>query len=125
MTTRNPDEHVDESAAGGFSRREFVTTTMAAGIAMAAGSASAQGLPVTEAAVTIQTGDGSCDAAFIHPTTGTHPAVIIWTDAFGLRPSFREMGKRLASSGYAVLIPNPFYRLAKAPVNCAAQGPWV
>ena len=53
---------------------------------------------------------------FIHPATGTHPGVLIWADAFGLRPALREMGKRLAAEGYAVLVPNPFYRSAKAPV---------
>ena len=57
--------------------------------------------------------DGTCDAAFIHPTTGSHPGVIIWPDAFGLRPSLREMGKRLAAEGYSVLVPNPFYRVGE------------
>jgi carboxymethylenebutenolidase len=65
--------------------------------------------------VEIKTPDGTCDAAFIHPASGSHPGVLIWTDAFGLRPSFREMGKRLAAQGYSVLVPNPFYRLGKSP----------
>src|SRR5574342_1081988 len=56
------------------------------------------------------------DAAFIHPTMGAHPAVLIWPDAFGLRPVMREIGKRIAGEGYSVLVPNPFYRVAKAPV---------
>jgi carboxymethylenebutenolidase len=64
----------------------------------------------------IKTPDGSCDAAFIHPTAGSHPGVIIWTDAFGLRPAMRDIGKRIAGEGYSVLVPNPFYRVAKAPV---------
>jgi carboxymethylenebutenolidase len=63
--------------------------------------------------VEIKTPDGTCDAAFSHPTTGTHPAVIIWPDAFGLRPAIREMGKRLAGEGYAVLTVNPYYRVGK------------
>jgi hypothetical protein len=71
---------------------------------------------VVETNVDIKTPDGTCDAAFIHPATGSHPAVIIWPDAFGLRPSLREMGRRLAGSGYSVLVVNPFYRVAKAPV---------
>src|SRR5262249_26306915 len=50
------------------------------------------------------------------PTTGSHPGVIIWPDAFGLRPSMRDIGKRIAAEGYSVLVPNPFYRVAKAPV---------
>ena len=99
-----------------LSRREFVAMSVAAGLAAAAGSASAADLPVTETDVQVKTPDGVCDAAFIHPTSGSHPAVIIWPDAFGLRPSMREIGKRIAAEGYSVLVPNPFYRLAKAPV---------
>ena len=99
-----------------LSRREFVAMSVAAGLAAAAGSASAADLPVTESNVQVKTPDGVCDAAFIHPTSGSHPAVIIWPDAFGLRPSMREIGKRIAAEGYSVLVPNPFYRVAKAPV---------
>jgi carboxymethylenebutenolidase len=66
--------------------------------------------------VEIKTPDGTCDAAFIHPASGAHPAVIIWPDAFGLRPSMRDMAKRLGAAGYTVLVPNPFYRVAKSPV---------
>jgi carboxymethylenebutenolidase len=94
-------------------RRDFVAT-MAAGMA-AAGSVSAA-LAVTETNVEIKTPDGTCDAAFIYPNTGSHPGVVIWPDAFGLRPSMRDIGKRIAAEGYAVLVPNPFYRVAKAPV---------
>jgi len=72
---------------------------------------------VTETNVEIKTPDGTCDAAFIHPASGAHPAVIIWPDAFGLRTSMRDMAKRLAMAGYTVLVPNPFYRVGgKAPV---------
>jgi carboxymethylenebutenolidase len=71
---------------------------------------------VVETEVTIKTPDGSCDAAFIHPASGAHPGVLIWPDAFGLRPSMRDIAKRLAAEGYSVLVPNPFYRVAKAPV---------
>jgi carboxymethylenebutenolidase len=95
------------------SRRQFVTTSVAAGLA-AAGSAA--GAPkIVETDVEIKTPDGTCDAAFFHPASGSHPGVLIWTDAFGLRPSFREMGKRLAAQGYSVLVPNPFYRVGKSP----------
>ena len=69
-----------------------------------------------EADVTVTTPDGVCDAVFIHPTTGVHPGVLIWSDAFGLRPAMRDIGKRIASEGYSVLVPNPFYRSKKAPV---------
>jgi carboxymethylenebutenolidase len=87
-----------------------------AGNLAAAGSASAAGLPVKETSVEITMRDGVCDAVFIHPAAGSHPGVLIWADALGLRPAMRDIGKRLAAEGYSVLIPNPFYRLAKAPV---------
>ena len=70
---------------------------------------------VKEQDVTIKTPDGTCDAYFVHVATGTAPGVLIWPDIFGLRPSFRQMGKRLAESGYSVLVVNPFYRQQKAP----------
>ena len=92
-----------------------------AGLAATAGSASAAGLEVVETDVEIKTPDGTCDAAFIHPKSGSHPGVLIWPDAFGLRPSMRDMGKRLAAEGYSVLVPNPFYRVAKAPFTDAVQ----
>src|SRR6185503_1743460 len=99
-----------------LTRRDFVAMTVAAGLAAAAGSnVSAQN--VTEKTVEIKTPDGTCDAAFIYPATGAHAAVIIWPDAFGLRPSMRNMAKRLAAeSGYSVLVPNPYYRIGKAPM---------
>ena len=81
-------------------------------------SASAAGsTATTEAEVTITTPDGACDAYFVHPSMGTAPAVLVWPDIFGLRPAFRQMGKRLAESGYAVLVVNPFYRTKKAPTS--------
>ena len=98
-----------------LTRRDFVTT-VAAGMIAAAGADLAAQQQVTETNVEIKTPDGTCDAAFIHPATGAHPAVIIWPDAFGLRPSMRDMAKRLAAEGYSVLVPNPFYRVAKAPI---------
>ena len=52
----------------------------------------------------------------MHPTTGTHPGVLIWPDALGLRPAFEQMGRRLAESGYSVLVVNPYYRTERAPV---------
>ena len=99
-----------------ITRRDFVKTTAAAGFAVAAAGATLGAQQVVETNVEIRTPDGTCDAAFIHPATGSHPAVVIWPDAFGLRPSMRDIAKRLASEGYSVLVPNPFYRVAKAPV---------
>jgi carboxymethylenebutenolidase len=109
------DSQKQDEAASDLSRRDFIAMSVAAGIVAAAGSASAA-MPVVENDVTIKTPDGMCDAAFIHPTTGSHPGVLIWADAFGLRPSMRDIGKRIAAEGYSVLVPNPFYRVAKAPV---------
>ena len=111
------DDHDPKAQSSGeVSRRDFVALSVAAGIALAAGKASAAEVPVVETTVQIKTPDGTCDAAFIHPETGAHPGVVIWPDAFGLRPSMRDIGKRIAAEGYSVLVPNPFYRLAKAPV---------
>lgn len=70
---------------------------------------------VVESDVSVTTPDGSADGYFVHPASGTAPGVLIWPDIFGLRPAFREMGKRLAESGYSVLVVNPFYRTKKAP----------
>ena len=70
---------------------------------------------VTEADVTVKTPDGEADCYFVHPASGTGAGVLIWPDIFGLRPAFRQMGKRLAESGYSVLVVNPFYRVKKAP----------
>jgi carboxymethylenebutenolidase len=103
--------HKDENDSA--TRRDFVTMSVAAGLA-AAGSGSAA-MSVVETDVQITTSDGTCDAAFIHPAGGSHAGVLIWPDAFGLRPSIREMAKRLAAQGYSVLVPNPFYRVGKAP----------
>jgi carboxymethylenebutenolidase len=69
----------------------------------------------SESEVEIKTPDGTADAYFVHPSKGASPAVLVWPDIFGLRPTFRQMGKRLAESGYAVLVVNPFYRTQKAP----------
>ena len=86
--------------------------------------AAATGLPglalaanVVESDVLVPTPDGQADAALFHPAgKGRWPAVLIWTDVLGLRPVFREMGRRLAAQGYVVLVPNPYYRAKKAPV---------
>lgn len=103
------------AAAAPLSRREFAAGTVAgAGVTAIAGSASAA-MDVTGGHMMIETPDGTCDAAFFHPVNGKHPGVLIWTDIMGLRPAYRTMGKRLAAEGYAVLIPNPFYRTSKAP----------
>jgi carboxymethylenebutenolidase len=102
-----------------LARRDFVALSVAAGVT--AGSAMGAGLEVVETDVEIKTPDGVCDAAFIHPKNGSHAGVLIWPDAFGLRPAMRNMGKRIAAEGYSVLVPNPFYRVAKAPFSDASS----
>lgn len=100
-----------------MSRREFAALSLAAGVATAASKSAAAAGEIVDADVSITTPSGVCDAAFIHPRAkGPFPAVILFTDIFGLRPTMREMAARLsASDGYAVLVPNPYYRTSKAP----------
>ncbi|MFM1887488.1 MAG: hypothetical protein RL026_2645 [Pseudomonadota bacterium] len=99
-----------------MSRRQFGALSLGAGL-LGALPAVANAAEVTESEVSIRTPDGTCDAHWVHPVKGAHAAVIVWPDIFGLRPAFRQMGKRLAESGYAVLTVNPFYRLQKAPTS--------
>ncbi len=96
-----------------MTRKQF-GIMLGAGIAMMLPEV-ANAAAVTESEVTITTPDGAADCYFVHPATGTAPGVLIWPDIFGLRPAFRQMGKRLAESGYSVLVVNPFYRVKKAP----------
>ncbi|HKE25108.1 MAG TPA: dienelactone hydrolase family protein [Bryobacteraceae bacterium] len=100
-------------ALGLVTRKQF-GAILGAGVAMMLPSV-ANAVTVTESEVTVTTPDGSADCYFVHPASGTAPGVLIWPDIFGLRPAFRQMGKRLAESGYAVLVVNPFYRAKKAP----------
>jgi carboxymethylenebutenolidase len=103
-----------EYEARGLVTRKQFGVLLGAGVVMALPPV-ANAAAVTESDVTIPTPDGSADAYFVHPASGTAPAVLVWPDIFGLRPAFRQMGKRLAESGYAVLVVNPFYRSKKAP----------
>ena len=96
-----------------ITRRQF-GVLLGAGVALALPRV-VGAVAVSESDVTIKTPDGTCDAYFVHPSTGTAPGVLVWPDIFGLRPAFRQMGKRLAESGYSVLVINPFYRVKKAP----------
>ncbi|MEY4642037.1 MAG: hypothetical protein RLZZ227_2031 [Pseudomonadota bacterium] len=104
----------------GITRRQF--SSMAASVSlltMLPPLANAQA--VTESEVEITTPDGVCDAYFVHPSTGASAAVLMWPDIFGLRTAFRAMGKRLAESGYAVLVVNPFYRVQHAPTSADGE----
>jgi carboxymethylenebutenolidase len=103
---------------GMVTRKQF-GKILGAGVAMILPQV-ANAVNVTESDVNVTTPDGTADCYFVHPASGTAPGVVIWPDIFGLRPAFRQMGKRLAESGYAVLVVNPFYRTKKAPT--AANG---
>ncbi len=116
----NPKTQHTDAQPGNVGRRDFVALSVAAGLAAATESLAAAGLDVVETDVEIKTPDGTCDAAFIRPKTGSHPGVLLWPDAFGLRPAMRDMAKRLAAEGYSVLVPNPFYRISKAPFTDAS-----
>jgi carboxymethylenebutenolidase len=100
-------------ARGLVTRRQF-GVLVGAGIAMMLPQV-ANAVDVAESEVNVMTPDGTADCYFVHPTSGTAPGVLVWPDIFGLRPAFRQMGKRLAETGYSVLVVNPFYRVRKAP----------
>jgi carboxymethylenebutenolidase len=99
-----------------ISRREFTALSLAAGVTAATGASVAAAADMVDNDVEIKTADGTCDAALIHPQAkGQWPGVILFVDVFGLRPTMRDMAKRLAANGYTVLVPNPYYRTTKAP----------
>ncbi|MCC6366381.1 MAG: dienelactone hydrolase family protein [Bryobacterales bacterium] len=100
-------------ALGLVTRKQF-GVLLGAGVAMALPQA-ANAVAVAESDVKVTTPDGAADCYFVHPASGAAPGVLVWPDIFGLRPAFRQMGKRLAESGYSVLVVNPFYRTKKAP----------
>ena len=116
MSEDKRDFDTPRRGATDSSRRDFLAASVAAGLTAAGGRAFAAQSTIAENDVIIKTPDGNCDAALVHPSAGVHPAVLIWPDAFGLRPVFRDMARRVAAEGYTVLVPNPFYRVAKAPV---------
>ena len=113
--TRGSDPTTPSTAD--LSRRDFVALTIGAGLAATAANTlvSAAQMQVVVTSVDIKMPDGVCDATFIHPPSGKHAGVIIWPDAFGLRPAMVDMGKRIAAEGYSVIVPNPYYRMTKAP----------
>ena len=96
------------------SRRQFGALAVGTGLSMMI-PALASAANLSEADVDIKTPDGTADAFFVHPAKGKAPAVLIWPDIFGLRPAFKDMARRLAGEGYAVLVVNPFYRSKRAP----------
>ena len=112
-TQRDVENFLNQS--GEMSRRKFGKLSAAVGLAVLLPPV-ANAQAVTETDVEVPTADGVADCYFVHPSSGSHAAVIVWPDILGLRPAFRAMGKRLAQSGYSVLVVNPFYRDARSPV---------
>ena len=98
-----------------LTRRQFAAVSAGSGLAMLLPRA-ANAQAVSETDLDITTPDGVADCYFVHPSSGAHPGVLIWPDAFGLRPAKKQMGRRLAESGYSVLVANPYYRTQRAPV---------
>jgi carboxymethylenebutenolidase len=109
----------------GLNRRQFSAISVAATLAAcSAGPGRAQPkADLREAMVTVKTTDGEADAFFVHPVTGTHPAVLMWPDIAGLRDAYKQMARRLAGAGYAVLVVNHYYRSARAPI-VATMAEW-
>ena len=112
-TVKDANEFLGRS--GNLTRRQFGTLSASVGLAMLLPKA-ANAQAVTEVDADVPTPDGTADCYFVHPSSGEYPGVIIWPDILGLRPAFRMMGRRLAESGYSVLVVNPFYRDRRAPV---------
>ena len=110
---------LEYEAKGLVTRRQF-GVLLGAGVAMVLPRV-LNAVAVGDADVAIPTPDGTADCYFVHPASGTAPGVLVWPDIFGLRPAFRQMGKRLAEAGYAVLVVNPFYRVQKAPTAKAGS----
>ena len=112
------DDKNEFEIRGLVTRRQF-GVLLGAGVAMMLPKV-LNAVAVSDADVTIKTADGTCDAYFVHPASGTAPGVLLWPDIFGLRPAMKTMAKRLAENGYSVVVVNPFYRTKKAPT--ADQG---
>jgi carboxymethylenebutenolidase len=112
------DNDRKEFEIGGLVTRKQFGVMLGAGVAMMLPKV-ANAVAVTESEVMVKTPDGNADCYFAHPASGTAAGVLLWPDIFGLRPAMRQMGKRLAESGYSVLVVNPFYRAQKAPTATA------
>jgi len=112
LTNKDAEEYLRK---GRLSRRDFSRLGTTAALAMLLPRA-ANAMDVVEEEVMVETPDGMADCYFVHPAKGKHAAVIVWPDIVGIRPAFRAMGRRLAESGYAVLVVNPYYRTAKGQV---------
>jgi len=105
----------------GMTRREFGIGGASAALMMMLPPV-ANALDFVEQDVMVETPDGMADCYFVHPASGAHAAVIVWPDIVSIRPAFRAMGKRLAESGYSVLVVNPYYRTHKGQIVPDGKG---
>jgi len=112
---RTDTDNIEYVRTKKMTRRQFGVASVGAGLAMLL-PRSANAQAVSEADIDVTTPDGVADCYFVHPTSGAHPGVLIWPDAFGLRSAKKQMGRRLAESGYSVLVVNQYYRTQRAPV---------
>jgi carboxymethylenebutenolidase len=104
-----------EWARATISRRQFGALTGAAALAACASgeaeSVAQNPLPgLKERGVNFATADGTLDGFFVQPESGNHPAVILWPDIASIREAKRNIARKLAQAGYAVLVVNPYYR---------------
>lgn len=118
LTNKDAEEYLRRNA---LTRRAFNKHGVAAAIAMMLPPV-ANALDVVEQDVMVPTPDGESDCYFVHPADGAHAAVIVWPDIVSIRPAFRAMGKRLAASGYSVLVVNPYYRTARGAIVPEGKG---
>jgi carboxymethylenebutenolidase len=118
LTNKDAEEYLRRNA---ITRREFSKRGIGATLAMMLPPV-ANAADVVEQDVMVETPDGMSDCYFVHPAEGQHAAVIIWPDIVSIRPAFRAMGKRLAESGYSVLVVNPYYRTAKGQIVPDGKG---
>ncbi len=112
LTAKDVEDYLRRN---GMTRREFGKRGAGAALAMLLPPV-ANAVDVVEEDVMVETPDGTADCYFVHPAAGKHAAVIVWPDIVSIRPAFRAMGKRLAESGYSVLVVNPYYRTARGAV---------
>ena len=112
---RTVADNTEYLSATKLTRRQFGAVSAGAGLAMLLPRV-ANAQAVSEADIDVTTPDGVADSYFVHPSSGAHPGVLIWPDAFGLRPAKRQMARRLAESGYSVLVVNQYYRSQRAPI---------
>jgi carboxymethylenebutenolidase len=118
LTNKDVEDYLRRNA---ISRRDFGKRAAGAGLMMMLPPI-ANAVDVVEQDVMVPTPDGEADCYWVHPAEGAHAAVIVWPDIMSIRPAFRAMGKRLAESGYSVLVVNPYYRTHKGRITPEGKG---